>query len=217
MIIGLGHYSRTGKDTFVDSCIHEIKRMNPSLIVKKLSFAWKLKEISTELFTAYGMQEPGFYDTDEGAPYRDVPLDRIEKTPVQIWIEVGNKMREVYVEVWRDYVLSQCTADITFIPDCRFSNEISAVKTDANNVLIKMMRPGRGPRDSVSDRALLEFEGWDYLLGGDDIADVHSAAWEFANWLSGTGPRPERDRSREAWLAEEEAKMLEESCELTTA
>ena len=218
MIIALGHYSRTGKDTFVNECIHEIRRIDPTIPCHKLSFAWKLKDICHQLFQGFGLEPPEFYESEVGAAQRDIPLGVIDLTPVEIWIEVGNKLREVYPEVWRDYVMHNRQPGITFIPDCRFFNEVEAVREDSHeNVLIKMVRPGRQPRDSRSDRELLAYDGWDFVLGGDNVDAVIQSAREFAAWLAGRRSRPQRDLKRETWLLEEERQVLEESCEITTA
>lgn len=65
-ILGLGHYSRTGKDTLANAMIEWFGQFYPELTVKKLPLAWKLKQITYELYAWAGVREPEFYDTPEG-------------------------------------------------------------------------------------------------------------------------------------------------------
>ena len=71
-IIGLGHYSRVGKDTFANYLVESLAEYQPSLKVLKRSFAWKLKQVTHELFSWAGLREPEFYETAEGAAVRQV-------------------------------------------------------------------------------------------------------------------------------------------------
>ncbi len=48
-IIGLGHYSRTGKDTIANYTVDIIRELDPTLRVAKIPFATKLKQIAHEL------------------------------------------------------------------------------------------------------------------------------------------------------------------------
>jgi hypothetical protein len=161
-IIGLGHYSRTGKDTLANMIL-EIAN-EKGLESEKTPFAWKLKEIALDLYAWAGMREANFYDTPEGAPYRDIILPEIGKTPVQIWIEVGNKMRDVYPTTWVKYVLNPVRkVDLLIIPDVRFHNEIEAIKAK-DGYTVKVIKPGVKPRPSPSDTELVNYDGWDIVV-----------------------------------------------------
>jgi len=64
-------------------------------------------------------------------------------------------------------------------------------------VLVKIVRPGYGPGPDVADRALLGYDGWDYVIGGDagsseSIGRLRVWADRFACWLVGGGPRLEQ-------------------------
>jgi hypothetical protein len=66
---------------------------------------------------------------------------------------------------WIDYVLrTDHGVDVIVIPDVRFPNEVSAIR-DAGGWLGKIVRPGYGPRDTVADRALVGWDGWDAVIG----------------------------------------------------
>jgi hypothetical protein len=202
--IGLGHYKRTGKDTFANYLLKELKDRKVS--AKKVPFAWKLKQICHELYEWAGLREPEFYDTPEGEVLREVKLERLVSedrpeglSPRDIWIMLGtNAVREnVYQRTWLDYVLqTDFGVDVVVIPDTRFPNEAEGIK-DNKGILIKVVRPGFRPDDRNvpdhlnPDKALLTYDGWDYVLGASgDIRDLGEQAEQFADWIYGTGRRP---------------------------
>jgi len=200
-IFGLGHYSRTGKDTFGNSLVASLGEYKPSLRAAKKSFAWKLKQIAFELYAWDGLREPEFYETLEGAKFRDIPLPTIGKTPVQIWVDLGTPaVREnVYENTWIDYLLkSKNDLDVLIIPDVRFANEIAAIR-ELGGTLIKVVRPGYGPRKTVADRALVGYKGWDYVIGeSGDINDLRRWASRFAHSIITSTPLWQTEASREA-------------------
>lgn len=209
-IIGLGHYSRTGKDTFADSLAKDIRiRSSGDTKVKKIPFAWKLKDICHQLYSWDGLREAEFYDTEEGAPYRDILLPTIGKTPVEVWIAMGTPaVREnVYQATWIDYLLKTALGlDVLIIPDVRFPNEVKAIR-ELGGTIIKVVRPGYGPRDTVADKALLGFTGWDYVIGSSGkIAELHEWASSFGAALEGNLLMPRQ-------TAEQRAKAMTVECE----
>lgn len=161
-IIAFGHRKRVGKDTaakFLDTHLrcHGIKSV-------KLSFAAKHKAVCYDMFHWAGLQPGIFYEDEKNAHLREVVLPKIGKTPRQIWIEVGNKMREVYSDVWIDNALyGTPNAQILIITDLRFANEASKVKS-LNGVIFKIIRPDAPVSDDASDSALDDYTGWDRIL-----------------------------------------------------
>lgn len=193
-IIGLGHYSRTGKDTLANAVIAALNEYSPSLRVKKVPFAWKLKQIAHELYGWDGLREPGYYDTREGEKFRDVILPRIGLTPVEIWIKVGNLLREVYGKTWIEYVIRGVQdVDVLIVPDVRFPNEVEALR-EADALLGKVVRPGYGPRKSISDRALLPYRGWDFVVGASGkMSELENYGKGIASWLAAGVILPQQD------------------------
>lgn len=170
-IIGLGHYSRVGKDTFAkhiqNLCID--KGVNCQIT----SLAYKLKEIAFQLYGWAGMREPEFYETEEGALARNVPLTAMASeifpdgpTPVEVWIAIGSPaIRDcVYPDTWIQEVIGNAPdGGVLVIPDVRFPNEFNTIR-GKGGTLIKIERPDFLPRDSVADMALINETSWDYLV-----------------------------------------------------
>ena len=186
-IVGLGHYSRTGKDTFANYLVDYLHEYNPTLRVKKIPFAWKLKQICHDLYGWDGLREPEFYDIKENEYLRDVPLPTIGKTPVQIWVAFGTPAvrEQVYDKTWIDYLLQTDQGlDVLIVPDVRFPNEVSAIE-QLGGSLHKIVRPGYGPRKTVADRALVGYTGWHYVWGGNGLmSGLRHSAFEVCQWLT---------------------------------
>lgn len=164
-IIGLGHYSRTGKDSLANYLTARLE--TAGVTSKKIPFAWKLKDICHQLYGWDGLREAAFYDIKENEYLRDVKLPTIGKTPVEIWVDMGTPAvrNNVYMNTWIDYVLrTDHGVDVIIIPDVRFPNEVEAIR-ELNGWLGKVVRPGYGPRNTVADRALLGWNGWDAVVG----------------------------------------------------
>ena len=193
LFIGLGHYSRTGKDSFANYLIAALAKQAPHLRVLKRSLAWKLKQITYELYAWAGMMPPEHYETREGEKDRDIILPDLGMTPVEIWVAFGTKAvrNNVYIDTWLDYLLkTKHTADILIVPDVRFPNEADAIQV-LGGIDIKIVRPGYGPRKTVADRALLEYNGWNYITGDrGTMESLDIAAQSFALWAAGDGPLP---------------------------
>jgi hypothetical protein len=210
-IIGLGSYSRTGKDTFADAAINYLNSYSDIPIAKKISFAWKLKDICHQLYAWAGVRDAIFYDTPEGEKYRDMIIPELGMTPVDLWVKVGTPcFREhVYQNTWIDYVLkTNHGVEYVVIPDVRFPNEVNALR-DLGATLIKVVRPGFAPRNTVSDRALLDYRGWDMVLGADgDIHNLRLDAQEVSSLIK-QGKPIVQDESEKQWGYEVERLAIE--------
>jgi len=183
-IIGLGAYSRVGKDTTADLIVK--KCQNLGLTAKKLPLAWKLKQICRDLYAWDGMQDPEFYDTPNGEKYRDIKLPTLNMTPVEVWVAMGTPAIRacVYQMTWVDYILkTDHGVDVLIVPDVRFPNEVEAFHNH-NAKLVKVVREGYGPRDTVPDQALIGYDGWDLWIGGT-MRDLDIYATEITNWCTG--------------------------------
>lgn len=156
IVIGLGHYSRTGKDTLCKAIVD--LATSRDLRATRLSFADPLKDIARQVYGWTGLREGAYYD--KCPEQRSYELEPLGLTPVEIWIEIGNKFREVYQSTWVDLVRSQIHQyDLVVIPDVRFQNEVDMIRLFPRHYLCKVVRPGVSPRNSVSDLALFN-EHW---------------------------------------------------------
>lgn len=193
LFIGLGHYSRTGKDTFANYLTAALAERAPHLRVRKRSLAWKLKEITYDLYSWAGMMPPEHYETRDGEKDRDVLLPALGMTPVDVWVAFGTKAvrHHVYDRTWLDYLLrGDHQTDVLIVPDVRFPNEADAIK-EAGGINIKIVRPGYGPRKTIADRALLGYTGWDYVLGSRGSMEALNVATQpFAAWAAGHSKLP---------------------------
>ena len=201
-IVALGHYSRTGKDTFANSLEQHLRRIAPWMSYAKIPLAWKLKQIAYDLYSWDGLREPEFYDTLEGAPYRDIKLSTVGMTPVEIWGSLGTAaIRDhVYDRTWLDYLSkSDHGVDVLAVPDIRFPNEFDAF-LDAGAVLIQVVRPGYGPRKTRADRALMEEHRWHYVIGGTgELSELDYWALRLAEHLSIGSELPTQTPAERKW------------------
>lgn len=174
-IVALGHKSRVGKDTLARFMLSYLRQMTRNLGIGRVSFADKLKDHCFQMYGHLGLKEKGFYEIEYNAQYRDEPIPKIGKTPVEIWIEVGNKMREVYSNTWVDLAF-ETNLDIAIITDMRFPNEANKV-IENNGVLVKITRDQAPVRDSESDRALDSWTDWDEVFNNnDDLQELYKFA-----------------------------------------
>lgn len=185
IIIGLGHYSRTGKDTFANGLVDSLQEMDPKLKVGRRSFATKLKEVTSDLYGWAGLEGEAFYNDPANEYLRDVKLPALGMTPVEVWVQFGTPaVREkVYDLTWVDYLLkTDHGLDVIVIPDVRFQNEIRAIR-DAGGYLIKIVRDGYGPKMTVADLALIYYKGWDNVIG-DRPPSASEGIKHLRNWAS---------------------------------
>ncbi len=173
-IVGIGYKKGSGKDQFVTFMHTFIRCTQPGLSIKRVSFADKLKDIAHQLYSWADLKQGIYYETHRNK--KEVSLPLIGKSPRQIWIEVGNRLREVYEETWIDFALRGTTADIILIPDMRFRNEARAIR-NRGGILIKINRPGI-PRGT--DPAEIELDGWDdwdlIINNNEDLIFLNSIA-----------------------------------------
>ena len=180
IIVAFGHESRVGKDTAAKLLDSALRVMN--IKTKKVSFAAKLKQVSYDVYGWTGLKPGLFYESDEGAKLRSVKLPVINKTPVEIWIDVGNHFREIYENTWRDYVLNvdHGNTEVLIITDLRFPNEGNGVH-EKDGICVHVIAERVPKMDSVSDRALDGWPNWDRKLFNEgDIKELSDKVDAFA-------------------------------------
>lgn len=183
IIVALGHKSRVGKDTFA-GLLQTALRMK-GIRTQKASFAAKLKQVCYIMYSWDGMREAAYYETDEGAKARYVKLPTVGKTPMEIWIEVGNKIREVFMDTWLMATLASDypNTQVLIVTDCRFPNEGNKV-IELGGIPCLIIRSDAPVFDSPSDKALDDWGQWvKRFINDGTIRDLNVLAEEFAKEL----------------------------------
>ena len=183
LIVGLGHYSRTGKSTFARYLRNHLQIADVTAEI--VGFASKLKDVCHQLYGWAGLHAESFYEKPENEHLRTVVLPELGKSPVDIWVDFGtNAVRNnVYDRTWIDVLLNgKHDCEVLIIQDTRFPNECGAIR-DRNGILIKIVRPGVEPKNTPADQALVGYDGWDYVFGGTALSYLDEGAEFIADLL----------------------------------
>lgn len=182
-IIGLGHYSRTGKTTLAHLIANECERVGLAAEVRP--FASTLKKVVHLVYGWAGAQPEEYYETyPEERKRRLVKLANhkwpLGPTIVDLWIEVGTPaFRDtIFDETWVMNTLETDFENVLIIPDVRFMNEINAIRVRGGRVY-KVIRKGVQPRfNSIADNALNYYVGWDEVIRnhGEGLHDLQQDA-----------------------------------------
>lgn len=170
MIIGLGHYNCVGKDTFADLLIERIHVLQPERYARKRAFAYEIKAIAHQLFYPHGLEGPEFYEESGNRAEKDELLPELGKTPRQLWLDLGEAVREkVHPRAWVDALLWHISDDeVTIITDVRCREEADAIRQRGGK-LIRVIRPGIMPKTGIELQ--LNDYGWDFGVRNIGIED----------------------------------------------
>ena len=160
-IIGFGHRQRVGKDLACKILHKELlsKRQRPVI----RSFASYLKEVAYRLFMWGGMQNEAYYEANPEAKERT--LVAVGKTPREIMIELGNKVREIHPDTWIHLTLDSVPSSTThlLISDVRYPNEARNIQARGGKV-VRIDRPTAVKTDDIADNALEGYTNWDQII-----------------------------------------------------
>ena len=161
VIIAFGYKKMRGKDSSCNFLKDWLSLEKPDLKVKKLGFADKLKDISFQLYGWSGLKPGDYYESHYNQ--KEVVLPLIGMSPREIWIGVGNKLREVYEDTWIKYALyGNVDADVVLIKDLGYPNEGEAV-IKAGGFCYRVDRPDQP--DIATDGREVSLDGWDGFCG----------------------------------------------------
>lgn len=138
-IVGFAYKKGVGKDTIAKFLSTYLKCEHPNLRIKQISFAAKLKDICFQLYGWAGLKRGIYYESHREE--KEIILLKLGLSPREIWISIGNKLREVYTHTWIDFALNGIEADIIIITDVGFVNEATAI-VKRNGWLFKLRRDG---------------------------------------------------------------------------
>lgn len=164
LIVGVGYKKGRGKDTFCDVLINHAQRFRPDLKIRKLGFADKLKDVAYQLWGWAGLH-PGIY-YDERYELKEVILPKIGLSPRELWLGVGNGMREIYGSTWVDYALNGVKGDIILVKDMGFTNEAKAIQ-EKGGILIKINRPEQPHATDAREVELDDWTDWNHVIEND--------------------------------------------------
>jgi len=180
-IIAFGYKKGTGKDTIGNFLLTNLRCEHPNIIVKHISFAAKLKDICYQLYGWAGLQSGIYYETHRDI--KEVILPKIGKSPRDLWIEVGNKLREVYPTTWIDFALQNVKANIVIITDCGFINEAEYLKK-LGAILVKINRDGLVQGTDGREVELDNWNDWDFIIDNNGtLQDLNDWAISLAKYL----------------------------------
>ena len=170
MIIAFGHKKQQGKDTAVQAIVEHVRKKavfgnSPNPYAYWSSFAQPLYEVCHSLIPEFETKE----HYDNHPLHKEIVISRLGKTPRQILIDVGQTLKTVLgpdcfaipianLHLKEPYVL--------LISDLRFPCEVHAIKK-RGGICVKVERTGVEYEGDDVDRALDDWDGWDYTLTND--------------------------------------------------
>jgi len=160
-ILAFGHKSRTGKDTATKLLIDYVNREHPDVKIERRAFADAVKNVSYLLYRCHGLQPREYYDEHPEARAEKLPA--LGMDPVEVWVAVGNKVRDIYAATWIDIALLDCTADIIIVSDLRYPNEAERIH-QLGGACVKMERKAAAIRNTIADKALDGYNSWDKVM-----------------------------------------------------
>lgn len=158
IVVGIGNRSRAGKTT-VAKMLNQICRLSGRFkSVNTVPFARKIKQVACDVFGIYGLKNEEFYEQNEHL--KNVPLV-IGKTPVELWVKVGDTMKEFgFSAVWRDHALVQ-KYDLLIVPDLRYVEEWNDI-CNMSGIKVRVDRASSESRGS--DHHLSAEMPWDFVI-----------------------------------------------------
>ena len=174
-VVGLGCTAQVGKDTAAEY----LERKYPGR-VKRVAFADKLKKTAMDLF---GLSWEQCYGPTE---VKEAIDPRYGKSPRQIMQELGEKMREIYEDIWVDTVFYTTIPshekegfDCFVISDMRYPNEADGIHSRRGHV-VKIKREGVGViagKEHSSETAMRDYQDFDFVI------ENNSSFWDYFDKL----------------------------------
>lgn len=176
-IVAFGHRTGVGKDTAAKMLV-TLMRLSGKYPrgVKRISFAKPLKDAAYLIWRCYGQMQGEFYEEPGNWAQKDVTLPVINKTPRQLWIDLGTHVRQIHGPSWRDAALAERgDADALVIQDLRFINEAEGVH-ELGGLCVKV----ESPRGSwhASDHELKDYAAFDATIHNDSTLDAFNVKVE---------------------------------------
>lgn len=187
-VVLLGHRKYVGKDTVADIlCDHAAKVLGPDRYLK-LGFADPIKAECFRLFGIFGLKPGDFYDIPENTYLKDVKLPKINKSPRELWISMGQWGRSEFEDLWayQGATIAQQALKypkLVIFKDFRFPNERNPFRDLGIETLAIHVCSDRAGILDEADIPLLDYPLWDYTFfnnvpkGPELVAKVISEIW----------------------------------------
>ena len=179
MYVGFGHRRRTGKDTLANLVMDNLAVKGVEVF--RDAFAWRLKALAHDVFGYAGLGPPLLHEMKP--ELREKILPAIGKSPREIWIELGEKMRSISADVWIHGVLDNPACkpgSVVLISDVRHRNEFDAIR-EQGGLVVKVTRSGASIHNDAADSALagMSDDQWDFVAQNEgDMAELSFLAHE---------------------------------------
>lgn len=166
--ISFGHDKNVGKDTAAGFVMSHLRTNSRFARIKRAGFADKLKDVCYQIYGWAGlMPGPWYEESNERRKLKEVVLPLLGKSPRQIWILFGNRVKsEVYQDTWVDYLLKSSPVDFLVVSDMRFPYEADRMKF-LGGLAIKIVRPDIVRTSDEADDPLLNYDGWSDVIYND--------------------------------------------------
>lgn len=185
-ILGIGHASRVGKTTAANF-IRDWVNHETHLLASVLPIASGIKVEAHRMFGRYGLGDEAHYEACP-AEERTKVLPQLGKTPVELWVALGNFARSIDAQYWLKYLRrslpAQPVEDFLIIPDIRLHPEANWVKAQGG-LLLKVVRGGIGAQPGAAlDQYLSNSLVWDaVLMNHDGMDDFRRDACRLFRWM----------------------------------
>lgn len=163
-ILGFGHRKRVGKDTAVTMALSYLRQNHPKISSTRLSFGDQVKIVSKTMYSWAGLKDGVYYENNP--ELKEHRLEKINKSPRDIWIEVGNMARSIDPCTWTEMACSGCKADIALSPDLRDPSEVKLIER-VGGFAIRIDRADAPIGVDPVDSALIDYTGWHRIVKND--------------------------------------------------
>lgn len=161
-ILAFGVRQGTGKSTATKIICGELRFQHKGINILQANFADKLKQLSYDLFGWAGLK-PGFY-YEENHLLKNEIIPKLNKTPRDIWIAVGNNMRAIYAPIWIECLLNTTIkSDLLIVGDLRFPNEANSI-LDVGGKIYRIDRDCLEKHQDGADNNLDDYEKWTGII-----------------------------------------------------
>ncbi len=143
--------------------------------INSAGFADQVKKVSYDIFAWAGLQPGPYYEEAQNYPLKNVILPKINKTPRQIWVGVGNGVRQAvgHDDTWLDYLINNVNTDVLIISDLRFPAEANGL-LKYGGFIYKIDRDSEPKVTDGADDPMEDYTNWTGVIKNNGtLKDLH--------------------------------------------